>query len=356
MVVGCRRFPLALAFAALATWGCGGEDLVLPPDGSSVQLRIMEGDGQSGPPGAPLAGMLIVRLVDDAGKGVANRSIIWAVTDGGGSLEPGNRTTDPAGFAVAQWTLGPSPGPNAAQAQVPGAGAVTFSANATGDGGGSGTGAARIEAAEGDGQTAPAGRPVPIAPSVRVTDAGGAPVAGVSVTFAVAGGGGSVNDGDTATDAEGIARPGAWTLGPDPGTNVLEARAGSLQGSPVVFIAQGSSLSREVDRLVFRTPPRDAREWNSFRVEVALVDDHGDVVPLSGVFVYLGLFRKGKDVPVNKRLHGERFANTRNGIATFDISIDHKGTYRLRALTDDLPELGPHGPEPYLYSDDFEIH
>ena len=29
---------------------------------------------------------------------------------------------------------------------------------------------------------------------------------------------------------------------------------------------------------------------------------------------------------------------------------------RLRALTDDLPELGPHGPEPYLYSDFFEIH
>jgi len=239
---------------------------------------------------------------------------------------------------------------------VPGAGSVTFSATAEGAGGGSGAGAARIEAVDGDGQTAPAGTPVPIVPSVRVTDAGGAPVAGVSVTFQVKGGGGHVRDGTTTTDADGIARPGAWTLGPDPGANVLEARAESLEGSPVVFVAQGSSLNLEVRRLVFRVPPHDARTWQSFRVEVALVDEDGDVVPLSGVFVYIGLFRQGSDVPVNKRLHGDRFANTEDGIASFDISIDHKGTYRLRALTDDLPELGPHGPEPYLYSDYFDIH
>jgi hypothetical protein len=37
------------------------------------------------------------------------------------------------------------------------------------------------------------------------------------------------------------------------------------------------------------------------------------------------------------------------------VSVDKKGRYRLRALTDDLPELGPHGPEPYLFSRVFEV-
>jgi hypothetical protein len=40
------------------------------------------------------------------------------------------------------------------------------------------------------------------------------------------------------------------------------------------------------------------------------------------------------------------------GVSTYNLQIDRKEKYRLRALTDDLPELGPHGPEsssaPYL--------
>jgi hypothetical protein len=44
-----------------------------------------------------------------------------------------------------------------------------------------------------------------------------------------------------------------------------------------------------------------------------------------------------------------------DGLATFELSITENGKYRLRALTDDLPELGPHGPEPWLYSYVFEV-
>jgi hypothetical protein len=42
-------------------------------------------------------------------------------------------------------------------------------------------------------------------------------------------------------------------------------------------------------------------------------------------------------------------------VAAFDLGVDRAGRYRLRALTDDLPELGPHGPQPYLFSEVFEI-
>ena len=159
------------------------------------------------------------------------------------------------------------------------------------------------------------------------------------------------------TDTDGIARVGSWTLGEAAGTNTLEARAGSLAGSPVVFTAEATEDDPEsgVDRLVYRTPPHDTEVDERFRVEVALVDAQGDVVPLSGIFIYIGLFQAGASAPTNDLLSGERFENTEDGIAVFDISVERPGRYRLRALTDDLPEYGQGGPQPYLYSEVFEI-
>jgi hypothetical protein len=128
------RFAALLTLAA--AWGCGGGDLVLPPDGESAHIVTVQGDAQTGQIGTELAGPLIVRLVDDAGQGIANRAIVWIVSAGGGSIDPGSRTTDTQGFAVAQWTLGPTPGANEVQAQVPGVGSVSFTATATKEGGG----------------------------------------------------------------------------------------------------------------------------------------------------------------------------------------------------------------------------
>jgi hypothetical protein len=122
-----------------------------------------------------------------------------------------------------------------------------------------------------------------------------------------------------------------------------------------VFTAEGTAAEAVVDRLVFLVPPRDAAENETFRVEVALVDEDGDVVPLSGIFIYVALFQEGRETPSNDLLTGERFENTEAGVAVFDLAVEREGRYRLRALTDDLPELGPHGPEPYLFSDVFEV-
>ena len=85
------------------------------------------------------------------------------------------------------------------------------------------------------------------------------------------------------------------------------------------------------------------------------MDSLGNVVPLSEIFIYLGLFPEGSDTPVNDDLSGERFENTIGGIATFDLRVEREGRYRLRALTDDLPGHGPHGPEPFLFSRVFDV-
>src|SRR5690606_7190249 len=98
--------------------------------------------------------------------------------------------------------------------------------------------AAKIAKDDGDEQTGTVGAALPVAPTVLVTDASGNPVSGVSVTFAVTGGGGSLSGSGTgSTNASGIATAPAWTLGTTPGTNTLTATSAGLSGSPVTFTA-----------------------------------------------------------------------------------------------------------------------
>jgi adhesin/invasin len=448
-----RSFAMTLALASAAA--CGGDDLVLPSDNPSARLELVRGNEQVARAGSRLTDSLVVRLVDQAGAGIAGRSVTWTVSGGGGTVAPETSTTDAQGYAFAKWTLGPSAGQNTLDAVVPGVGTVTFRAIGSTDDGSTGpdpdrsrilvdpasiqagtgtatvtvrvrdgnddpvegatvelqatgggntltqpsgptgpdgvatgtlsstepgtktisavvngsvqvtrtvdvtvspaSAATRVERIEGDNQSVPAGVAVPVRPAVRVIDGQGQPVEGVGVTFVVTGGGGSVDGADQTTNSEGIARVGSWTLGPSPGSNTLEARAGSLQGSPVVFTAQGTA-SGGVDHFVFRVQPHDVDKNELFTVEVAMVDADGNIVPLSGIEIYLGLFKEGSDTPTNKHLLGDRFRSTENGIAVFpDLGVTKGGHYRFRALSDQLPALGPHGPEPYLFSDLFKV-
>jgi hypothetical protein len=330
---------------------CSGGDLALPSGGEPERLEPIDGDGQVGVPGERLPEALIVRLVDEDGRGLPGRAVSWVVSEGGGRIEPVSDTTDDDGLARAEWTLGPDPGPNIVDAVVSRIGLVTFTATA-GDGP---PVELAIERIEGDDQNAPVGTAVPVRPAVRVTSEG-APASGVNVTFVVIAGGGRVENGSQTTNAEGIARVGDWILGAAPGVNRLEATAQGLEESPVVFLAEGTAGSG-VDRLEFRVgPPARADARQRFRVEVALVDQAGTVVPLSGIVIYLGLFQDDNTVPSNSLLQGDRFQETASGVAVFDdIGITQPGRYRIRALTDDLPEYGQGGPQPPLFSDQFVV-
>jgi hypothetical protein len=79
-------------------------------------------------------------------------------------------------------------------------------------------------------------------------------------------------------------------------------------------------------------------------------------VPASGITITLGLFKQGNQDPSNKELQGNREVDTRDGVATYtDLAVKKEGVYRLRAVTEDLPQLGPLGPEPPLFSDAFIV-
>jgi hypothetical protein len=97
---------------------------------------------------------------------------------------------------------------------------------------------------QGDGQTAAPGSAVAVPPAVRVIDAFGSIRAGIVVTFAATGGGGSITGASAVSDVEGIARVGAWVLGTQTGTNVLSATLAN--GGSVSFSATAAQVSPDI--------------------------------------------------------------------------------------------------------------
>jgi hypothetical protein len=86
-------------------------------------------------------------------------------------------------------------------------------------------------------QSAPAGHTVSTAPTVRVLDQGGAPMAGVGVLFSVTAGGGSVETDVVATNQSGEASA-VWTLGKRVEPQMLAASlTGRPSFSPIAFAA-----------------------------------------------------------------------------------------------------------------------
>jgi adhesin/invasin len=186
--------------------------------GNPSVVRIASGNEQVGSPGSTLPRPLVVEVVDGSNNPVVGAAVTWVVTAGGGSLDPPTGATDDAGRASTTWTLGPGIGANTAQAIVSGVGQAVFSATA------SAGKPADIRIATGNGQQGQAGTRLANDLVAQVIDAEGNPVAGVTVTWRVESGAGSVTPRTSNTAADGRAST-AWTLGSRVGTQVVEASA-----------------------------------------------------------------------------------------------------------------------------------
>ena len=183
-------------------------------------LVIHAGDGQRAVAGAAVPGPVQVRITGVAGTALEGVTVAFEVTAGGGSVESATAATDADGIASpGAWTLG-DPGPQELRATVAGLDPVLFTATAVDV-------PTTLAIHAGDGQRAFAGAAVPSPVQVRVTGVAGAALEGVTVGFEVTAGGGSVESATAATDADGIASPGAWTLG-DPGPQELRATVAGL--------------------------------------------------------------------------------------------------------------------------------
>lgn len=113
-------------------------------------------------------------------------------------------------------------------------------------------------------QSANAGTTLPIPPTVTVSDDWGNGIPGVTVTFAVSGGGGSITGGTQVTGSSGAATVGSWAMGPLPGDNTLTATASlvGLAGNPVSVSATGTGDFWSA-RAPMTTPRRFAAFANS---------------------------------------------------------------------------------------------
>lgn len=130
--------------------------------------------------------------------------------------------------------------------------------------------------------TATVGTVVAAAPSVVVKDQRGNPMAGVTVTFAVGTGSGTITGASQVTGASGVATVGSWTLGTVAGTNTLTATTGSLV--PVTFSATGTAGPATV---IVKTAGDGQQAATGFAVatapSVAVKDAYGN--PVSGAIV-----------------------------------------------------------------------
>ena len=124
----------------------------------------------------------------------------------------------------------------------------------------------------GNNQTAAAGTAVATAPSVIVRNPLSSPIAGVSVTFAVASGGGSIAGGAVMTNASGIATVGGWTLGSTAGSNTLTATSTGLTGSPLTFTATGTASATVDPPTVGSLPGGETRPGDTVTLRQVLTN------------------------------------------------------------------------------------
>jgi hypothetical protein len=188
-----------------------------------------------------------VKITDAHNNPVSGITVTFSIGSGGGSITGASPVTDAAGVAtIGSWTLGPNPGPNTLVATVTlpasigsalSAADLTVTFTATG----TAREASNLAIFAGNNQTAVAGTAVAVSPSVKVTDINGGPIAGVSITFAIASGGGSIASSTSVTDGLGVATSGSWTLGTTAGSNTITASITGSANSPVTFTATGTA-------------------------------------------------------------------------------------------------------------------
>ncbi|MFN8647814.1 MAG: hypothetical protein U0104_13680 [Gemmatimonadales bacterium] len=207
------------------------DTLTLAFSAAADSLAIVSGDSQQVLTGGS-SQPLVVQVLDAAGQPYRGG---YAVTFGllnppaGVSIAPTSTTTDTNGYAQAVVTAGTGTG--ALNVGVAAAGLKGSPAGFRLDILQGSSGPATVTAASATSQAGVVNQLVTQAPAVLVRDSANAPLAGVSVTFAVAGGSGSVTGGSAVTNGSGLAVLGSWRLGQVVGANSVTA---TVTGLPVV--------------------------------------------------------------------------------------------------------------------------
>lgn len=187
--------------------------------GPATGIVVIRGNNQTAPTSSWVNIAPTIRVIDRYANGVPFVSVSFSVTQGGGTVYGGSGMTGQTGdFAVQGWALGMESGVNILRARIPGTDfSVDFHATALTP--------PTIGVSSGVNQAGMVNTPLPVSPSFVVRDTARNPIPGVRVNFTVVEGGGTLATPSAVTDANGIASPGEWTLGPIANRNRITARA-----------------------------------------------------------------------------------------------------------------------------------
>ncbi len=231
------RYLAQWAVALALTAGAGCSSTSGPDPAVPARLALVVAPGATGAVGVILDPQPQVQVQDVSGNAVAARGLLVVVSigSGGGTVQGSTslRTDANGRAAFTDLAIAGSAGARSLLFSSQGlasvaSGSITLNAGP----------AATATIAAGNNQTVPAGTLVAAPPAVRVADASGNPVAGISVTFAVTAGGGTLANPVRTTGADGIAAVGGWTLGTVVGLNTLSATIAGV-APPLNFSATG---------------------------------------------------------------------------------------------------------------------
>ena len=217
-----------VTFTATATAGAAANVVVV---GDSVAPNF--------PVNSFISPLPTARVVDANGNPVSGAAVTFESLDGTNTLTGATRTTGTDGLAqLTSWRIGTTAGVYRLRVLVNG---LTLTPDVTWRVTGTALAASQAAALSAATQSATAGNAVASIPTVLVTDQFNNPVLGVTVTFAVGTGSGTISGGTTVTavtDANGLASSGAWVMPTGSGARTVTATvSGSILGSPITFTA-----------------------------------------------------------------------------------------------------------------------
>lgn len=241
----------------LITFGvtaCGNGEPSAPGGGGGgggttpASIAVASGDNQRIVVDGQLLGPLRVRVTDGQGQGVANVTVNWEVTQGGGTVSSATSSTNSNGEATIGFTAGPDEEENTITASVSGvSGTATFTATAVAP--------ASITVANGNNQDVRTGISLAEELVARVTASDGGAVPGATVNWQVTAGDASLAAASSSANADGRASV-AVTAGSTPGA--IEVTA-TPQGAAATatFDAQSSvpvTVTVTMENIAFNNP------------------------------------------------------------------------------------------------------
>jgi hypothetical protein len=231
------RAAAALFCATLLAVAC---DSPSDPDNRTpAAIAVVSGADQQGTAGQELPNPIAVKVTDSGGRPVVGQTVTFHVTAGGGHVFSGSATTNAEGIAQERWTVGTTAGSvQTLEARVVNGSGTTLTATVSA----TVRAAAPAQLVRVNASATLAGvvnSVVADTPAVRVLDASGNGVPGVTVTWAVGAGSGTTAAATSVTDANGVARM-PWTLGP--ASSGFQTLTASVTGLPAVgFQARAGS-------------------------------------------------------------------------------------------------------------------